>query len=172
MDVSARKVCLKMGLYDTDRNHDNYLTDPFTSLHSPLLDQSSSLCETMATREPQESTEHRIFQQHYNRLVEYIQNPLYLVILLYSRGIITSKVRDYTSMATLTTLEKSNALLSAIEKQIHHDPQIFHEFMSALKEVPYLSPMVDSMQSKFFMCLHKIPAWIILKKKDSDLMTT
>ena len=161
-----------MGLYDTDRNHDNYFTEPFTSLHLPLLDQSSSLCETMATREPQESTEHRIFREHYAKLVEYIQNPFDVAILLYSQGFIASEVRDYTSMATLTTLEKSNALLSAVEKQIHHDPQIFHEFVSALNEDPYLSPMVESMQSKFFMCLHKIPAWIILNKKDSDHMTT
>ena len=140
-----------MGLYDTGKNHENYFKEPFTSLHSRLLDQSSSLCETMATREPQESTEYRRFQEHYAGLVHSIQEPLYMGILLYSRGIITSEVRDYTSMATLTKLEKNNALLSAVEKQVHHDPQIFYMFVSALNEVPYLSPMVESMQSKFFM---------------------
>ena len=155
MDVSASKVCLKMGLYDTDRNHENYFTEPFTSLHSSLLDQISSLCETMATHKAQESTEYRIFRQHYDRLVHSIQEPLHMGIVLYSQGIITSEVRVYMSMATLTTLEKNNALLSAVEKEIHPDPQIFHKFVSALNEVPYLSPMVESMQSKFFMCLHK-----------------
>ena len=36
-----------MGLYDTGKNHENYFTEPFTSLHLRLLDQSSSLCETI-----------------------------------------------------------------------------------------------------------------------------
>ena len=161
-----------MGLYDTGKNYENYFTEPFTSLHSPLLDQSSSLCETMATREPQESTEHRIFREHYAKLVECIQESIVVADLLFGEDIIASEVREYMLVTTITTPEKNNLLLSAVDKQIHHDPQIFYKFVSALKEVPYLDPMVESMQSKFFMCLHKIPAWTIPKKKDSDHMTT
>ena len=56
------------------------------------------------------------------------------------------------SVMGLFTLEKNDVLLSAVEKQIQLDPETFHVFESALNEDPSMQSLVESMQSKFFLC--------------------
>ena len=100
--------------------------------------------------QPQETPEYRTFREHYDRLVHAIQDPLPLAIRLFSKGIITSAVKERMIVLGLTTLEKNNALLSAVEKQIQSNPCTLHGFLSALNEDPSLRALVESVQG---MCL-------------------
>ena len=101
------------------------------------------------THERQESPEYYIFREHYDRLYYAIQDPLSLAIRLYSTGIISSAVKEQMAVMNLSRLEKSNALLSAVEMQIQAVPQAFHVFLLALSEEPSTHSLVESMQSKF-----------------------
>lgn len=130
------------------KNHGSYFTETFTSLHSLSLDRCPFLCEIVATREPQETPEYRIFQEHLANLVHAIQDPLYLAIQLYSRGIITFAVKDHMSIALLSTLEKNGALMKSVLELIQVDPQVFYEFLSVLREDPTIKSLVESMHSK------------------------
>ena len=103
----------------------------------------------MATkRERQESPEYSTFREHYDRLYHAIQDPLSLAAQLFSKGIISSAVKERMAILGLSGLEKNNALLSAVEKQIQLDPETFHVFLSALIEDPSMQSLVESMQSK------------------------
>ena len=51
-----------------------------------------------------------------------------------------------------TTFQKTNTLLNAVLGKIQTDPRIFYEFLSALNEDPSMWALVESMESKFFMC--------------------
>ena len=105
----------------------------------------------MATNsQPQETPEYHTFREHYDRLVHAIQDPLPLATRLFSKGIITSAVKERMIVLGLTTLEKNNALLSAVEKQIQSNPCMLHGFLSALNEDPSLRALVESVQG---MCL-------------------
>ena len=105
----------------------------------------------MATLESPETPECRVFREHYNRLVQSIQDPLPLATLLFSEDAIIAVVKEM-SVLGLSTLEKNDVLLSAVEKQIRLDPETFHVFVSALNEDPSMQSLVESMQSKSFIC--------------------
>ena len=96
--------------------------------------------------QPQETPEYHTFREHYDRLVHAIQDPLPLATRLFSKGIITSAVKERMIVLGLTTLEKNNALLSAVEKQIQSNPCTLHGFLSALNEDPSLRALVESVQ--------------------------
>ena len=103
----------------------------------------------MATKhERQESPEYFIFQKHYAILCGAIQDPPLLAVQLYIRGVITKAVRDHTFTLSLSTSQKINALLSAVEKQIRLNPETFHEFLSDLKKDPSMQLLVERMESK------------------------
>ena len=103
----------------------------------------------MATKhECQESPEYSTFREHYDRLYRAIQDPLSLSAQLFSKGIISSAVKEHMAILGVSRLEKNDALLSAVEKQIQLDPQTFLVFVSALKEDPSMQLLVESMQSK------------------------
>ena len=131
-----------------------FYTQDYTSLKLLLSDLFTHYpsVRTMATLEPQETLEYRIFREHYDRLVHSIQDPLPLAVRLFSKGVIKSAVKDHMSVLGLSTLEKNNALLSAVEKHIQLDPQKINVFLSALNEESSLQSLVESMQSKFFLC--------------------
>ena len=104
----------------------------------------------MATKhERQESPEYFIFQKHYAILCGAIQDPPLLAVHLYIRGVITKAVMDHTFTLSLSTSQKINALLSAVEKQIRLDPETFHEFLSDLKKDPSMQLLVKRMESKY-----------------------
>ena len=91
----------------------------------------------MATKhERQESPEYSTFREHYDRLYRAIQDPLSLAAQLFSKGIISSAVKERMAILGLSGLEKNNALLSAVEKQIQLDPETFYVLVSALNEDP------------------------------------
>ena len=103
----------------------------------------------MATNsQPQETLEYRTFREHYDRLVHAIQDPLSLATRLFAQGIITYEVKDHVNMLGLSKLEKTDKLLSAVEGQIRSDPNMFQNFLSALKKDPSMHSLVESMQSK------------------------
>ena len=73
------------------------------------------------------TSEYFIFRKHYATLCDTIQDPLTLAVQLYIRGIITKAVRGHTFALGLSTSQKSNALLSAVEEQIRLNPETFHD---------------------------------------------
>ena len=101
------------------------------------------------THERQESPEYSIFREYYDQLYHTVQDPLSLATCLFSKGMISSAVREQMAVLSLSRLEKNNALLSAVEMQIQAVPQAFHVFLSALNEDPSMQSLVENMQSKF-----------------------
>ena len=97
--------------------------------------------------QPQETPEYRTFREHYDRLYHAIQDPLSLATHLFSQGIIAPAVKEDMSVP-VSRLEKNNALLSAVEMQIHTNSSAYHVFLSALKEDATMQSLVESMQSK------------------------
>ena len=111
----------------------------------------------MATNsQPQETPEYRTFREHYDRLYHAIQDPLSLATRLFAKSIITSAVTGRMIAMGLSTLEKNSVLLSAVEMQIRTNPKTFYEFLSALNEDPPMQSLVESMESKCFVCCHII----------------
>ena len=108
----------------------------------------------MATNS-QETPEYRTFREHYDRLVHAIQDPLPLATRLFSKDIITSAVKERMIVLGLTTLEKNNALLCAVEKQIQTNPCTLHWFLSALNEDSSLRALVESIQGVCLICEDK-----------------
>ena len=106
----------------------------------------------MATRDPPETSEYRIFRERYDILIQSIKDPLPLATRLFTQGVVTSAVKEHMSVVGLSTLDKSNVLLGAVEKQIQSDPQKFHVFLSVLNEDPSVQLLVESMQSKHLIC--------------------
>ena len=107
----------------------------------------------MATNsQAQESPEYRIFREHYDRLVTTISNPLPLATRLFTRSIIGSTLLQYVSVPALPPFEKTNTLLSAVLGKIQSDPSVFSVFLLALKEDPSIQSLVESMESKCFIC--------------------
>ena len=100
----------------------------------------------------QETPEYRTFREHYDRLYHAIQDPLSLATRLFSRGVITSVVKEKVTVSALTRLEKNDALLTAVLGKIRTDPRMFYEFLSTLKEDPSMQSLVESMESKCLLC--------------------
>ena len=120
----------------------------------------------MATNsQPQETPEYHTFREHYDRLVHAIQDPLPLATQLFSKGIITSAVKERMIVLGLTTLEKNNVLLSAVEKQIQSNPGTVHGFLSALNEDPSLRALVESVQGMCLICARILGAWCPLAQQ-------
>ena len=107
----------------------------------------------MATNpQPQETPEYRTFREHYSRLYNAIQDPLSLAIQLFSQGIIASAVKENMSVSAFSRLEKNNALLSAVEMQVRTNPSTYYAFLSALEKDTSLQSLVESLQSKCYIC--------------------
>ena len=104
-------------------------------------------------QEIQDTPECRVFREHYDRLVNAIQDPLSLATQLLIQGIITSAVKERMSEEGLPTVDKNSTLLSAVQKQVQLESLSFYVFLSALKEDPSVQLVVDSMQSKWFIVL-------------------
>ena len=114
----------------------------------------------------QETPEYSNFQKHYCDLMYAIEDPLPLAARLFSQGIIKHAVLQRVSITpALTSLEKSVALLSAVEAQIRTEPNTFHVFLKAIKEEPSLQHLAESMEgrlsiivlteTKKLLCLHE-----------------
>ena len=104
----------------------------------------------------QETPECRTFREHYDSLYRLIQDPLSLATRMYSQGIIASAVKEQMSSLSLSRLEKNNALLNVVEMQLQTNPSVLHVFLSALKEDSSMLSLVESMESKCFMCEIKL----------------
>ena len=111
----------------------------------------------MATNsQPQETPEYRTFREHYDRLYHAIQDPLSLATRLFSRGIITSVVKEKVTVSAFTRLEKNDALLTAVLEKIRTDPRMFHEFLSTLDEDTSMKSLVKSMQGMISLRVYSI----------------
>ena len=101
-----------------------------------------------ANPEPQQTTECRIFREHYDRLYNAIQDPLSLATRLFTSNIITSAVREEMSAMGRTRLDRNNALLSAVETRIRTDPSRLQEFLAYLNEDPSMQSLVKNIRGK------------------------
>ena len=111
----------------------------------------------MATNtQPQETPEYRAFREHYDRLYHAIQDPLSLATRLFSRGIITSVVKEKVTVSALTRLEKNDALLTAVLGRIRTDLRMFHEFLSTLNEDTSMKSLVKSIQGMISLRVYSI----------------
>ena len=100
----------------------------------------------MATKhERQESPEHHIFRRYYGRVYHAIKDPRSLADKLFSKGIISSEVKEQMAIMRVSVLKKKIALLDAVELQIQTNSQTLHVFLSVLEEDP--SMQYSSMKS-------------------------
>ena len=104
----------------------------------------------------QETPECRTFREHYDSLYRLIQDPLSLATRMYSQGIIAPAVKEQMNMLGVSRLEKNYALLNVVEMQLRTNPSVLHVFLLALNEDPSMLSLVESMQSKCFMCEIKL----------------
>ena len=111
----------------------------------------------MATNsQPKETPEYHTFREHYERLYHAIQDPLTLATQLFSRGIITSVVKEKVTVSALTRLEKNDALLTAVLGRIRTDPRMFYELLSTLNEDTSMQSLVKSMQGMISLRIYGI----------------
>ena len=91
------------------------------------------------------STVH-LLKKHYSDLVGTIQDPAGVAGSLYSRGVISRRVRDEVQQrGDLTIMGKNEVLINAVEAQVTTDPSVYQVFMEVLGEEPYLSTIVRKM---------------------------
>ena len=93
--------------------------DAPTESRQSIEEQSTPAVKHKCIREPQDTPECRVFREHYDRLVNAIQDPLSLATQLLIQGIITSAVKECTSEEGLPTVDKNSALLSAVQKRFN-----------------------------------------------------
>ena len=107
----------------------------------------------MATNsQPQEIPEYRTLREHYDRLVNAISEPLPLAARLFARSIIDSTLLQRVNVPALPSFQNTSTLLSAVLGKIQSDPSVFGVFLSALNEDPSMQSLVESMESKCFIC--------------------
>ena len=107
----------------------------------------------MATNsQPQETPEYRILREHYDLLVTAISDPLPLATRLFARSIIDPTLLQQVNVPALPPFQKANTLLTAVLGKLQTDPRMFGVFLSAMNEDPSMQSLVESMQSKSFMC--------------------
>ena len=87
------------------------------------------------------ATESIVFREHYSELQTRLQSPSLIAGKLYSRKIIDRNVRNAGQMITSTVLEKTTALLNAVEQAIASNPQCFQQFMEILDDDPTTKPL-------------------------------
>ena len=105
----------------------------------------------MAT-DSHETPEYRTFREHCDRLVHAIQDPLPLATRLFARSIIDATMWQRVNVPALPPFQNTITLLTAVLGKIRADPSTFSAFLSALNEDPSMQSLVESMQSKSFMC--------------------
>jgi len=71
-----------------------------------------------------------------------------LAIALYTKGVISSSVRDEVFLQTLTPEMKANVLLRAVEAKVKVNPKQFMTFVSTLRDHEELSFADRLMQAK------------------------
>ena len=86
-----------------------------------------------------------LLKKHYRDLVGTIQDPARVAGSLCSRDVISQCVRDEVQQGDLTTKEKNEVLINAVEAQVTTDPSVYQVFLEVLGEEPYLSTIVRNM---------------------------
>ena len=113
--------------------------------HCSTLSQTKT-CVTVFRMSTIES---RVFRKHYSQLQTGLQSPSLIAGKLYSKMIIDWNVRNAVQMTNSTVLEKSTALLDAVEQAISCDPQCFHLFMEILDDDPTTYPLHTLLMSTY-----------------------
>ena len=102
--------------------------------------------------QPQETPEYRTFREHYDSLVIAVSDPLPLAARLFARSIIDSTLLQRVNVPALPPFQNTSTLLTAVLGKIQTDPSAFGVFLSALKDDPSMQSLVESMESKCFIC--------------------
>jgi len=88
-----------------------------------------------------------VIQKHYDKLLGALTNMgmLGLTAMAYSRGLITSEVRD-----AVFSRKEANVFLSAIQQKIKTDPSAFDTFIEILRSEPAYEHLADMLQTSNF----------------------
>ena len=80
------------------------------------------------------SPESKALRHHFASLVTAITDPLMLSLKLFSIGMIDMATKDKANLPIMTTIMKSDVLLSAVMNRVDADPSLFHRFVGLLKD--------------------------------------
>ena len=99
-----------------------------------------------------DSSEHQAFQKCFAVLNNGILDPGWLASELFTRGMISSNVRQEAQLDSLAASKRTHKLLSAVEQQIKTSPTSkFREFLDILYSEPaqkHLARMLEEACSK------------------------
>ena len=100
--------------------------------------------------------EYNTFVLHYTRIVDALQDPLPLATRLFYKDVIDRTVLESVTLPALPKLKNSHTLLNAVKGRIQTNPSTFQVFLSTLKEDPSLQSLVETMESKWFICYDEV----------------
>ena len=96
------------------------------------------------------SPELKVFKRYFSKLAAAIVHPERLANELYSQDIVSKEVRNETMhIMGPSAYTRSTKLLSAVECPIELNPDIFHTFLSVLREDPSLVYIADAMSDEY-----------------------
>ena len=95
------------------------------------------------------STESTVFKEYYSDLQASVQTPSELASILYSKGIISTHVRNKAQLVSLTVDEKNLVLFNAVEQAISSDPQCFRQLMGILADEPATNLLYTKMMNSY-----------------------
>lgn len=95
------------------------------------------------------STEGRIIQTFFSKLVDAIVNPVQLADALYSEGLIDRSTQLDAALPNRNTLDKASTLLSAVERIISVSPDKFESFLNILRQQLTTETLIDQMETEY-----------------------
>ena len=90
-------------------------------------------------------------QEHYDKLLGALTNMgmLEVTAKAYSKGLITSEIRDIIFSGKRAELKEANVLLSAVQEKIKTDPSAFDTFIKILRSEHAYEHLADMVTSNF-----------------------
>ena len=103
----------------------------------------------MATGGENFNPAYETFRKHSADLLTVIQNPEVLAWELYSKGVVSSTVVEFTNNMMHGRSTRTSNLLVAVDSQIEVDPGVFDVFLSVLDKRPTMSDLCGRMKDDY-----------------------
>ena len=103
----------------------------------------------MATGGENFNPAYETFRKHSADLLTVIQNPEVLAWELYSKGVVSSTVVEFTNNMMHGRSTRTSNLLVAVDSQIEVDPRVFDVFLSVLDKRPTMSDLCGRMKDDY-----------------------
>ena len=103
-------------------------------------------------QETGESAEYRSFRDHFDDLLESIQNPTTLSDRLFTAGLLSRETRKRICSRSLVDTEKVSVLLDATETTIRLHPSNYHKFVKALEKDSSMQHLCGKLRSTCGEC--------------------